>query len=67
MHEESMNFELQIIAGIPFSKDDSVSCNFKAKALYLQGNLAIILCKINNHIFTCRLVIYQNNMMTSVL
>jgi hypothetical protein len=38
-----MNFELQIIAGIPFSKDDSVSCNFKAKALYLQGNLAIIL------------------------
>jgi hypothetical protein len=32
-----MNFELQIIAGIPFSKDDSVSCNFKAKALYLQA------------------------------
>jgi hypothetical protein len=37
-----MNFELQIIAGIPFSKDDSVSCNFKAKALYLQ-QVAIIL------------------------
>jgi hypothetical protein len=37
-----MNFELQIIAGIPFSKDDSVSCNFKAKAIS-AGNLAIIL------------------------
>jgi hypothetical protein len=45
-----MNFELQIIAGIPFGKDDSVSCNFKAKALYLQAIAIILLCKINNHI-----------------
>jgi hypothetical protein len=37
-----MNFELQIIAGIPsLGKDDSVSCNFKVK-FYLVATLAIL-------------------------
>jgi hypothetical protein len=47
-----MNFELQIIAGIPFSKDDSVSCNLKQKAFISAGNLAIILCAKSITIFS---------------